>query len=437
MDFQTIPQNYARLYDTNRVYYKLYTSSYNLPNFRYYINLYVSTWEGTGYTFTNIATLRKRPLADGTCIFYPSEILQNYISGSIDIDASGHTCADTSTIIFKIGVREQYTTNRAVILSAEEQSDETIGYNGVQEYLPYDLIGGNSKWVMNVSGSTGSGYYLTDMMYSFVDPTEHKWLYFLKPESDPPVVAAISIYYDNIPINPSKDLTNYSQSAPGSLSSDLDKTPFDYEDLAWSGDVEMKYMTLDFNHPSYMWYLPVGPAQLTEIGGYFDTGKTWSKYRVDLATGSDKHNIYSTIFYRKNKCSKYRRFELLWRNPHGGFDSHLFYMKNELRYNIERMFYEKRLNYNYTIGDRGTTQFSSKVKEEIILNSDWITQNEFQLLSQLIMSPEVYMLYEYNSTLYKVPMIMNDTDIDYRYVDQDKQISLTINVSPSFTKNIK
>jgi len=438
MEFQTIPTDYARLYDTNRVYYKLYTSNYTLPDFRYYINLYVSEWVGTGYTFNSVATVRKRPLADGTCIFYPAEILQNYIEGNIDISSTGLTSSPDSTIVFRIGVSEQYTTNRATIRSAETLSQSTIGYNGVQEYLPYDTIGGNNLWVMN-TGTTlqGTGYYLTDMMYAFVDSTEHKWLYFLKPTGATPTAAIYSIYYGEQPITPSGDLTNYSQSAPGSLSSNIGKTPFDYEDLYWTGDVEQKVLTFDFNHPTYQWSIPAGPSQLTELG-YFNTGKTWSKYRIDIVSGAYKHNLFSTVFYRKNKCySKFRRYELVWRNPHGGYDTHLFYLKNNLKYTIERMLFEKRLSPNYNIGDRGTTQYSTKVKETITLNSDWITQNEYQLLTQLIMSPEVYMFYNYLSSSYIVPMVIVDTDIDYKYVDQDKLVGMTIQLTPSFTKNIK
>jgi hypothetical protein len=115
----------------------------------------------------------------------------------------------------------------------------------------------------------------------------------------------------------------------------------------------------------------------------------------------------------------------------------LFYLKNNLKYTIERMLFEKRLSPNYNIGDRGTTQYSTKVKETITLNSDWITQNEYQLLTQLIMSPEVYMFYNYLSSSYIVPMVIVDTDIDYKYVDQDKLVGMTIQLTPSFTKNIK
>jgi len=449
MQFQTTPENYARLYDTNRVYYKLYTANYTLPNFRYYINLYASVWNATGYTFQSIATVRKRPLADGTCIFYPAEILQNYLTSSVVLEASGNTCAQNASIIFKIGVKEQYVVDRVITYSTEEFSTEKIGYNGVQEYLPYDIIGGNLSWVM-LTGTTlqGTGYYLTDMMYSYVDPVEHKWLYYIKPSGSTPLSVIYSIYYGDTPLYPSGNLTNYIQSAPGSLNSVSGNTPFDYEDLNWGGDVEIKPLFLTFNHPSYEWYVPAGPKQLSDMG-MFNTGKTWVKYRVDMFSGVYKHNLYSTVFYRKEKCNKYRHFELVWRNPHGGFDSHLFYLKNELSYTIERLLYEKRLSHNYEIGDRGTTQYSGVVKENILLNSEWLTQNEYQLLTQLVMSPEVYMIYYYGVTRYNwtgqpittegyfVPMIITDTSIDYKYMDQDKLIALSINITPSFTKNIR
>lgn len=442
MTFQNIPANYGRVSsDTNRIYFKLYTSNYTLPNFRYVINLYIKI----NGAFTPVGSVRKRPsVVDGSCIFYPSEILSNYVSSDIDINITGITACYNSNIRYKIGVSEQNMTGRGMISSSEEYSTELVAFNGAQDYIPYDIEGqggGNYQYVMR-SGTTldGTGRYLTDSLMSYVDPIEHKFLYYMTYDATgatyKPLQAVFSIYYGTNEIDEGKNMVNYSQSSPGSLSSESGKNIYDYADLSWSGDIEQKTMDLTHTGDTYMWAIPTGPIQLEQLG-YFNTGKTWVKYRVDLFNSLTKYNLGSYVYYKKNKCHKYRNYEIIWRNPHGGFDSYLFHMKNNITYNIERKLYEKRLDYNYTIGDRGTTIYSVITKEVITLNSDFVTQNEYQILTQMIMSPEVYMVYYYLNNTYIVPMIVQDESIEYKYIDQEKLISMSVNMTPSFTKNYK
>lgn len=441
MDFQIIPANYSRLHDTNRVYFKLYSSNYTLPNFRYYINIYVKV----NGTFILVGSVRKRPSAsDGSAVLYPADILKNYISSDIDINQSSIKGAYNSNIVYRIGVSEQWMTGRGMISSAQQYSESLIGFNGYQDYIPYDVIGeggGNYQYVM-LSGTTqdGTGRYLTDSLMSYVDPIEHKFLYFLTSDitgaTYKPLQAVYTIYYADTYIKEGKNTVNWSQSSPGSLTSESGKTIYDYADLSWDGDIEQKTMNITDTGATYMWSIPTGPVQLEKLG-YFNTGKTWMKYRVDLFTTLTKYNLGSYVYYRKEKCHKYRNYELVWRNPHGGFDSHLFYMKNNLSYNIERKLYEKRLDYNYNIGDRGTSVYNIKVKELITLNSDYVSQNEYQILTQMVLSPEVYMVFYYLNNTYLVPMIIQNDSIEYKYIDQDKMISMSVDLTPSYTKSYR
>lgn len=433
MDFQVIPQNYGRLQDTNRIYFKLYSANYTLPNFRYFINLYVKQ----NGTFVLVGSIRKRPsVIDGSVIFYPAEILKNYVSSDLNLTGLSINPCYNSNIIYKIGVSEQYMSGRGMISSSLEYSAELMGFNGVQEYIPYT----NPLEYVMTSGTTGR--FLTDSLMSYVDPIENSFLYFLTASGDTkPTKAEITISYVN-ELNKSNRniITNYSQSSPGSLSSESGKTIYDYTDDSWSGDIDTFDFDIEHTGETYMWSIPTGPQQLSLLG-YFDTGKTWSKYKINLTkkslSGDTIFNLEPYIYYRKCKNNKWRNYEIFWRNPHGGFDSHLFYMKNGLQYNIERKLYEKRLDYNYSMGDRGTTTYNIKTKETYNLKSDYITQNQYQLLTQLVMSPEVYLIYYYNNTKYNVPVIITDDQIEYKYIDQDKMISMSVNITPSFTKSYK
>lgn len=184
-----------------------------------------------------------------------------------------------------------------------------------------------------------------------------------------------------------------------------------------------------------MWYIPTGPAQLSQLGAFLIAGNKWTKYKIDLIDSSGyTYNLNPMFYFRKNKCGKYNPYQLFWLNPHGGFDSHIFYMKNRINFNIERILWEHRYSDTYQLGERGTTVYKTIVEQEITLQSDWLTQSESQILNQLTMSPEVYMLYIFNGNPFKIPLVVNDTQTEYADKKLDKMVNMTIKVSPAYKR---
>jgi hypothetical protein len=149
----TQPLNYGRVYDTNRLNFKISSDNFTETNFRFYIEVYYK--DVVGSTFEKVATVRKRPLTAGYCYFNPAEIWSNYLTYDLELNISGLTEAVNSNGIFRITITEEYGNPPTTKPATSTSSNEIMLYNGIQQYIPYDLTAystGNTQWVM--SGTT-------------------------------------------------------------------------------------------------------------------------------------------------------------------------------------------------------------------------------------------------------------------------------------------
>lgn len=447
------PQNYTRLYDTNRNMYIIDSSNAHLTNFRFYIDVYV---EGS-----KVATVRKRPLTDGTCYFNPSEIISNYITYNLEVNISGITAADESDIHFYLNTSEEYGTTPLVYTGSTVQSTELVGYNGLAEYIAYDLYGGNNQWVIN-SGSTGR--YLTDALFFRVAPTDYGNLYFItdfQPECVRYKIYHYDTYNDYLDNSSNMDTmdaylknpssfykgTNPSQSAPYIEPSHLPpghNPPYIPPTPQFDDNINYYYtgFTITYTGNNHMWYIPSGPKEL-EAMGMFDeiiqvSGGTWISYEIDitsdLTSGATVYNIQPMIYYRVNKCGKYQPIQLFWMNPHGGFDTYTFNKKNYMTYKVEKTYWNKRFSDDYVLGERGVTTFNTDSIKNIILNTDYLNDVESQLLVQLVQSPEVYAVFEYNDEIYKIPYIVVTNNIEYKQIKNEKMVQQEIVIQPAWSR---
>lgn len=468
----TQPNDYGRIYDTNRLYYKMSSTNYNEPNFRFYIEIYVGDITDNPVTYTKVATVRKRPLSNGTCLFNPAEIWSNYINYDLEIGINELKECLNSNGIFYLSVKEEYGTTPVVNEASNVDGQPIMLYNGLQEYIPYDLgYGGyNTQFVMD---DTNKGKYLTDATNYQVDTTDYANLYFIVDKDNRPTYARFKVYYWDITAwdndhnedppndiqlnaiieNPNTIYKNYSSSisAPNPMSAIppediVDPGPTQpppvpvyrpYIDYYYTG------FTLEYtNDNNQMCYIPTGAKELGGMG-LFDVipslgGGRWVSYEVDLTDGltaiSNEWNTNPITYYRKSKCDKYNPIQLMWLNPHGGFDRYTFYKKNYISYDVERTLWQHRFSDSYTLGERGTTVYKTKSTETTTMNTDWLTASEAQTLSQLNMSPEVYSVYEYNNYTYKIPYIIKDTNFDYKEIKNEKMVSMSISMTPAWNR---
>ncbi len=152
------------------------------------------------------------------------------------------------------------------------------------------------------------------------------------------------------------------------------------------------------------WRLPAGAKNLNLIDNAdLSTGtqpiitSAVSYWVIKIKTSAG--NLFGEFkCYLNSQCSKYKSFRLHWLNRLGGYDSFTFDMASQEDINIERNFFTKLLqdsgnysspkSYGYTT--RGETQYHTQYSTIYSVTSNWITEDESNMLAEMMTSPNVY-----------------------------------------------
>ena len=145
--------------------------------------------------------------------------------------------------------------------------------------------------------------------------------------------------------------------------------------------------------------IPVGPMNLINLGIPFINTTTGGSV-VDNYTIHVKNSQFSIPtsvsefrYYKiDNTCTNYEKQRVVFLNRLGGYDYFNFTLDSKRTLAITRTEYEKMLNWNYTIGDRGKTLLAQKAEIKMTMNSNWITETDSLWLEELLTSPEVFIL---------------------------------------------
>lgn len=185
-----------------------------------------------------------------------------------------------------------------------------------------------------------------------------------------------------------------------------------------------------------------------ENGYYTVRMATWSSYPSGSPTYLSKPFTYSIIPNSDSGsfgCSSptAREFDLIqiaFLNKFGAFEYMTFALVNKRSIRVNRKKYKKVLNYNYSMGDRGNTIFDMNVTEELTLNSDWLNDDEALMVSDLISSPEVYIIQQYpsNSSTWTInnvkylPVIVTTDSYTIKNTLNDQLFNFTLTVEMAF-----
>lgn len=194
--------------------------------------------------------------------------------------------------------------------------------------------------------------------------------------------------------------------------------------------------TLDYN--LCKWNIPIGFANLTENNRITNTAST--HYIITWIGTTSSMYSEARYFYIDRTCSIYEPVQIVFKNRLGSWDYFTFTQDNKKRHSINRNLYKQQLNYAnieameydiYINGfTRGNTIISSKIEEEFTLNSNWISEIEYEWLSELVESTNVY-ISEYNplfpNYICYTPIIITDTSYDFKTFNRDQIFNLTIN----------
>ena len=198
-------------------------------------------------------------------------------------------------------------------------------------------------------------------------------------------------------------------------------------------------------------FVGIFPANLKESGGAIYSGiEPILKYYTVVALDDSGAEISQT--YRVDilcdDAKGYEGIRLAWVNKFGVYDYYTFNKKSTRTINSKRQNYTQQSGtwndtsfvMNGAIG--GQKSFNVSSKEQITVNTDYISEEEGIWLESLSMSPEVYLIHEHEDVddtglvnKYIEPVILVSNSITRKTQANDKLINHTFTIEKSKTTN--
>lgn len=144
----------------------------------------------------------------------------------------------------------------------------------------------------------------------------------------------------------------------------------------------------------------------------------------------DDFVLFENIYDIDNSCTKYESVRLHWLNNLGAFDSFTFMKVSRNRTEVERKQFKKFQPLDYAKTFRAKTNYYTKASDSITINSDYLTDQEYEGMKQLIESPIIMM--EVDSNTY-VPVNIIETNYEQkRYVNDRRMSNIELTIQYTF-----
>ena len=159
--------------------------------------------------------------------------------------------------------------------------------------------------------------------------------------------------------------------------------------------------------------------------------KNWQSMGVDFTdisyytiTVRYAYNHTETRLYKVDRtCSIYNNTRLGFLNQYGCYEFFNFTKDNKQSLAITRNEYTKELPFFYSIGDRERTVLSNKITEQHLVNSDWIDENTYYWLKDLVSSIDVYYSNDVNNP---VPIMIIDSNFEIKTTNRNRIFNLLL-----------
>lgn len=187
-------------------------------------------------------------------------------------------------------------------------------------------------------------------------------------------------------------------------------------------------------------YFGAGPGNLQGQSDNTDLRPSafsnWAYYTIqgfdEAGTPVARTAVY-TFIKQDGSCKGFKVRRLAWRNSVGGYDYYNFKKKSTQTVEVQQdnystmlgTFNKSRWRYNNTQRGKKTRQTTAILKET--LNTDWITEQDANLLEKLIISTDVYIV-ENADTTYTEAVMITDSSFVRKTVANDRKIQYTINI---------
>lgn len=358
----------------NDLIYVVSSDNRSQTNFQYVCDIYI-TKNTSLVSHAGQNYIRRKVPADpiySSGVFNITEVARNFLSSDIGDDAYGvQTCPD-SVVVIQCKFGEEYGPSSGVTVYSDlaTSTSGTI-WNAVfdfQDWKNFDAL----DWENN--GANTDCNFLTERPSSGTIRSDEKgWLHAVSRSNGGIRYFYVEVWKQNGTFQRLFQINNpYTNPFP---------------------DIARRHVRF-----------PTGLEQLDQIpasdllSGTQPISLNAGRYRIyttNASSGVTRQSQWYVV--DDDTCTQYDRYRLHWRNKLGGYDSFTFIRAHKFTSEIQRDKFKRNMitrigggKYGYNMSDRSDVTHRTKLKDKILLNSDWITETQSVWLEQLVSSPEVY-----------------------------------------------
>lgn len=458
-------------------YFRLISNLSNEPNFKYVYRISLIN-PVTNTITTQIDPVKNSPESDGSGVYSPARIIENYIGyNSFNPYSTGFTTNPDALLLYKVEFAEEYNvtgytyssvTNNAgyvqynfnslssptYLIGDKIKIEKTyknynLDYDGLQTITSVSSASITTDKVYGLSTTPESGSCISRLTYqSGITTTGQTWSgtkqynqqgtdfssYYILGDSTKRLLTDLS---GDIRIGTNEVFT-LSAIEPSTGSGCTGAVVLTYDS---SNTTIGLFNITKSSSPYNMFNLNCGTYNLTNTVAYNAINASTepiynsnvAKYTVIVLSGATAISQTST-FVIDESCG-YSDARLVWLNKMGGWSYQSFKMKSKRKTEINREFASKQLTYNYTIGDREEFVTGTRTNSIISLNSDYLTEAEGVNIENLLTSPLVYWCVNGNQTIH--PVVVLTKDFIAKTIDDDGLISYSVDVRFAYSQNLQ
>lgn len=367
-------------------------------NFRFVADVYISGVSG-------YYRLKKAP--DPTYsvgVFDVHRIIENYLTHDIAEDSYGFQRNDNSWRQYQVKFGEEYGISSGIVVypnltlsSSGDVINAALGFTEYKDYAQanYILSDSNKKFLTNAPSSQN------------INSSEHAWLHMLQETSGVVSSARIRTY-----------------NSAGSLIEQF--------------NIVNPYPDSDAEHRNQFLRFGCGTTNLNQIDESLLNGSVQpiiadnvASYDITIRSsptgGANRSETRTYVI--TNNCSRFTTYRLHFLNKLGGFDSFTFSMRPQEQIDVSRNYYKKDVRATtattstYNKKDRENVEIAVNYQDSLVLESDWITEDEATWLEELIHSPVVY---HYHATHKLMGINITTVRFQRKFFNTDKLINIII-----------
>ena len=162
-----------------------------------------------------------------------------------------------------------------------------------------------------------------------------------------------------------------------------------------------------------------------------------TNYSVRAYSGSTP--LGSSIYFDVDCIQKYPNVRIKWKNRYGQFDYLNLYGASQETFNTDRKVYQPQIgswegtSLSYQSYDTQIQPYVVNAKQQLIANTQWLPEDENDLIKQLLSSDEIYWVYNEPSTDVR-PIAITSSNITFKtgVVDKLIQYSFTFDYGQNY-----